>query len=77
LEAESGTLRLRDLGHRGHDALRVLGGAECSAEVTMDLLVTLRGFEKVDEENGHTRYLTTSSGGSFAHYRNKQTGSSG
>ena len=27
--------------------------SECSAEVTMDLLVTLRGFEKVDEENGH------------------------
>lgn len=51
--------------------------SECSAEVSMDRLVTLRGYEKVDEENGRTRYLTTSSGGSFAHHRNKQTGSSG
>jgi glyoxalase family protein len=51
--------------------------SERSAEVTMDLLVTLLGFEKAKEEDGRTRYLTTSSGGSFAHYRNKQTGSSG
>ena len=40
----------------------------------MDLLVTLLGFEKAGEEDGRTRYLTTSSGGSFADVREQPDG---
>jgi glyoxalase family protein len=40
----------------------------------MDLLVTLLGFEKAEEKDGRTRYLTTSSGGSFADVREQQDG---
>ena len=48
--------------------------SERSAEVTMDLLVTLLDFEKAGEEDGRTRYLTTSSGGSFADVREQPDG---
>ena len=40
--------------------------SEQSGEITRDLLVSILGFEKVEEANGRTRYLTTSTGGSFA-----------
>ncbi len=40
----------------------------------MDLLVTPLGFEKAEEKDGRTRYLTTSSGGSFADVREQQDG---
>ena len=40
----------------------------------MDLLVTLLGFEKAEEKDGRTRYLTRSSGGSFADVREQQYG---
>jgi glyoxalase family protein len=58
-------------------AIRGLAGvtlSERSAEVTTDLLVTLLGFEKAEEEDGRTRYLTTSSGGSFADVREQPDG---
>ena len=50
-------------------AIRGISGvtlSERSGEATAGLLANLLGFEKVAEENGRTRYLTTSSGGSFA-----------
>ena len=50
-------------------AIRGISGvtlSERSAEVTADLLANSLGFEKVEEENGRARYITTSSGGSFA-----------
>ena len=39
---------------------------ERSGEATADLLANLLGFEKVEKDDGRTRYLTTCSGGSFA-----------
>ncbi len=50
-------------------AIRNISGvtlSERSGEVTAGLLVNSLGFEKLEEEDGRTRYLTTSSGGSFA-----------
>ncbi len=50
-------------------AIRGISGvslSEQSGAVTRDLLANFLGFEKVEEANGRTRYLTTSSGGSFA-----------
>jgi glyoxalase family protein len=50
-------------------AIRNISGvtlSERSGEVTADLLVNSLGFEKVEEEDGRTRYLTTSPGESFA-----------
>src|ERR671933_2088932 len=61
-------------------AIRGIAGvtlSERSAEVTMDLLVTLLGFEKAEEKDGRTRYLTTSSGGSFADVREQPDRSAG
>ena len=61
-------------------AIRGIAGvtlSERSAEVTMDLLVTLLGFEKAEEEDERTRYLTTSSGGSFADVREQPDRSAG
>ena len=58
-------------------AIRGIAGvtlSERSEEATMDLLVTLLGFEKAGEKDGRTRYLTTSSGGSFADVREQQDG---
>ena len=49
-------------------AIRRISGvilSERSREATTSLLVNLLGFEKVEEKNGRTRYLTSSSG-SFA-----------
>jgi len=40
--------------------------SEQSGEVTENILTRLLGFEKVDEEDGRTRYLSAGSGGSFA-----------
>jgi glyoxalase family protein len=40
--------------------------SERSAEVAENVLTNLLGFEKVEEENGRTRYLAAGSGGSFA-----------
>ena len=40
--------------------------AEQDGKVTSDLLANFLGFEKVQEEIGRTRYITTSTGGSFA-----------
>jgi glyoxalase family protein len=40
--------------------------SERSAEVAENVLTNLLGFEKAEEEGGRTRYLSTSSGGSFA-----------
>ncbi|MBA4115362.1 MAG: ring-cleaving dioxygenase [Rubrobacter sp.] len=40
--------------------------SERSAEVAENVLTNLLGFEKVEERDGRTRYLSTSSGGSFA-----------
>src|SRR5215203_3405329 len=40
--------------------------SEQSGEVTRDLLASFLGFEKAEEANRRTRYLTTSTGGSFA-----------
>jgi glyoxalase family protein len=50
-------------------AIRGISGvslSEQSGVVTRDLLANFLGFEKVEEANGRARYLTTSSGGSFA-----------
>ena len=50
-------------------AIRGISGvtlSERSGEATADMLANLLGFEKVAEEDGRTRYLTTRSGGSFA-----------
>ncbi len=40
--------------------------SEQSGEVTENILTRLLGFEKVGEEDGRTRYLSSGSGGSFA-----------
>ncbi len=40
--------------------------SEQSGEVTENILTRLLGFEKVGEEDGRTRYLSSSPGGSFA-----------
>ncbi len=50
-------------------AIRGISGvtlSERSGEATADFLTNLLGFEKIEEEYGRTRHLTTSSGGSFA-----------
>jgi glyoxalase family protein len=50
-------------------AIRGISGvtlSERSGKVTKDLLANLLGFEKIEEENARARYLTTSSGRSFA-----------
>ena len=50
-------------------AIRGISGvtlSEQSGEVTENILTRLLGFEKVDEEDGRTRYLSAGSGGSFA-----------
>ena len=50
-------------------AIRYISGVtlwEQAGEDTEDLLANLLGFEKVEEEAGRTRYLTTSPEGSFA-----------
>jgi glyoxalase family protein len=50
-------------------AIRCISGvtlSERSGEVTADLLANFLGFEKVEEEDGRTRYLTAGSGGSYA-----------
>ncbi|MCA1740639.1 MAG: ring-cleaving dioxygenase [Actinobacteria bacterium] len=52
----------------GH-AIRGISGvalSERSGEVAENVLTNLLGFEKIEEEDGRTRYLTTGSGGSFA-----------
>ena len=51
--------------------------SERSTEVTTDLLTNLLGFEKVAEEDGRTRYLTTSSGGNFADVLDRPDGPRG
>jgi len=51
--------------------------SEQSGEITRDLLVSFLGFEKVEEANGRTRYLTKSTGGSFADVLELPDGSRG
>ncbi len=51
--------------------------SERSGDVTVNLLENLLGFEKVEEENGRARYLTTSSGGSFADVLEQPSGPAG
>jgi glyoxalase family protein len=55
-------------------AIRGISGvtlSERSAKVAVDLLANLLGFEKVEEEDERTRYLSASSGGSFADVLNR------
>ena len=58
-------------------AIRGISGvtlSERSGEATTDLLTNLLGFERIEEEDGRTRYLTTGSGGSFADARERPDG---
>ncbi len=61
-------------------AIRGISGvtlSERSREVTVDLLANVLGFEKVEEEDGRTRYITTSPGGSFADVLERPEGPDG
>ncbi|HZY57955.1 MAG TPA: VOC family protein, partial [Rubrobacteraceae bacterium] len=58
-------------------AIRGISGvtlSERSEEATTDLLTNVLGFERVEEKDGRTRYLTTGSGGSFADVRERPDG---
>jgi glyoxalase family protein len=61
-------------------AIRGISGvtlSEQSGKATTDFLTNLLGFEKVEEEDGRMRYLTTSSGGSFADVLERPDGPAG
>jgi glyoxalase family protein len=61
-------------------AIRGISGvtlSEQSGKATTDFLTNLLGFEKVEEEDGRMRYLTTSSGGSFADVLVRPDGAAG
>jgi glyoxalase family protein len=64
----------------GEHAIRGISGvtlSEQSGKATTDFLTNLLGFEKVEEEDGRMRYLTTSSGGSFADVLVRPDGAAG
>ena len=61
-------------------AIRGISGvtlSERSGKATTDFLTNLLGFEKVEEEDGRMRHLTTSSGGSFADLLERPDGPAG
>jgi glyoxalase family protein len=61
-------------------AIRGISGvtlSEQSGKATTDFLTNLLGFEKVEEEDGRMRYLTTSSSGSFADVLVRPDGAAG
>jgi glyoxalase family protein len=61
-------------------AIRGISGvtlSEQSGKATTDFLTNRLGFEKVEEEDGRMRYLTTSSSGSFADVLVRPDGAAG